>query len=469
MKSFKKDNYTEIFSLITLKFVCYYYPRMSTPYNPTENFQHYSYPLFSQFSALLWFFSVIFSVIFLLCLMVSLQYLNSTQSNQSSYCVILLFSDRCCQGPVSIKNKHRRKVGRPKKTKEVGTRKQVTKRSKEKNVGKPSKVRHSTKNTEPGSKEKERENQSAVNNENCVRDDHEEQQKAFGKTSVSEQKLRELSQGNADRLPLSYHILEEAQEFLKRQAQYQKLPLKLKCRLCNEMLKEEDMKQHVLDNHSNQHTPIPKKHKDKVVKSKMMGDTEPAEAFCNFEIPMLSIHMRQCPICKEYIHEKQMCRHIDSHLYVKRNRFCDICGIFIYKTKYEFQRHIYDHNRKLIKRYKCSKCKRSFSDIPALCRHKRKHMKNYFQCEVCGKHFNNSTQLIDHRAIHMTVKPWQCPECGKGFAKSSNLKTHRRIHSGEKPYACDVCNVAYAHNVSLKMHKKKVHGIDLWKNKPKKV
>ncbi len=64
LKSFTKDNYTEIFSLITLKYVCYCYPRMLILYNPTENFQRYSYPLFSQFSALLWFFSVIFSVIF---------------------------------------------------------------------------------------------------------------------------------------------------------------------------------------------------------------------------------------------------------------------------------------------------------------------------------------------------------------------------------------------------------------------
>ncbi len=39
LKSFTRDNHTEIFSLITLKFVCYCY---------------YSYPLFSTFSVLLW-------------------------------------------------------------------------------------------------------------------------------------------------------------------------------------------------------------------------------------------------------------------------------------------------------------------------------------------------------------------------------------------------------------------------------
>ncbi len=65
LKSFTEDNHAESFSLITLKFVCYWYPRMLIPYNPTDNFQRYSYHLFSQVSALLWFFTVIFSVIFL--------------------------------------------------------------------------------------------------------------------------------------------------------------------------------------------------------------------------------------------------------------------------------------------------------------------------------------------------------------------------------------------------------------------
>ena len=47
-------NHTEIYLLLLSKNVI-------IPYNPTEIFHRYSYPLFSQFSALLWFFSVIFS------------------------------------------------------------------------------------------------------------------------------------------------------------------------------------------------------------------------------------------------------------------------------------------------------------------------------------------------------------------------------------------------------------------------
>ncbi len=46
---------------ITLKFVCYCYQECEVLISPLINFQRYSYPLFSKFSALL-FFSVWFSV-----------------------------------------------------------------------------------------------------------------------------------------------------------------------------------------------------------------------------------------------------------------------------------------------------------------------------------------------------------------------------------------------------------------------
>ncbi len=64
LKNFTKDYNTEICSLITLTFARCCYPIALIPYNLTEIFKRYSYPLFSQFLAILWFFSVFFSVIF---------------------------------------------------------------------------------------------------------------------------------------------------------------------------------------------------------------------------------------------------------------------------------------------------------------------------------------------------------------------------------------------------------------------
>ncbi len=53
LKRCTNDNHTEIFSVITLKFVCYCYPRMLILYNPTQYFQRYISFVLSIFSVTL--------------------------------------------------------------------------------------------------------------------------------------------------------------------------------------------------------------------------------------------------------------------------------------------------------------------------------------------------------------------------------------------------------------------------------
>ncbi len=53
LKSFTKDNHSDIFSFDRTEICLLLLSKNVNPYNPTEIFQHYSYPLFSQFSALL--------------------------------------------------------------------------------------------------------------------------------------------------------------------------------------------------------------------------------------------------------------------------------------------------------------------------------------------------------------------------------------------------------------------------------
>jgi len=46
-------------------------------------------------------------------------------------------------------------------------------------------------------------------------------------------------------------------------------------------------------------------------------------------------------------------------------------------------------------------------------------------CDVCGKNFNDASNLKRHKLTHNTVeKPFKCELCDKAFARSDHLKKH---------------------------------------------
>ena len=85
--------------------------------------------------------------------------------------------------------------------------------------------------------------------------------------------------------------------------------------------------------------------------------------------------------------------------------------------------------------------------------------KRPYQCNHCGKGFNDKQNLKRHIWVHDGApKSHGCDECGKTFNHKHNLKTHSLVHTGEKPYKCAQCDKCFSRQPYLKKHVLKHHG-----------
>ncbi|XP_063159368.1 zinc finger protein 578-like [Candoia aspera] len=130
---------------------------------------------------------------------------------------------------------------------------------------------------------------------------------------------------------------------------------------------------------------------------------------------------------------------------------CPVCGKE-FNQKSNLTRHHKIHTTE--GPYKCPKCGESFRMNRQLVRHQRMHLSDPFKCGECGKSFSRRSNLIRHQKIHTQEAPYQCPECEKTFNQKTNLFRHRMIHIQMGPCNCTKCGKLFTQRKNLVKHQK---------------
>ncbi|OXB54833.1 hypothetical protein ASZ78_005766 [Callipepla squamata] len=145
----------------------------------------------------------------------------------------------------------------------------------------------------------------------------------------------------------------------------------------------------------------------------------------------------------------------------KRVYQCSICSK-IFQNSSNLSRHIRSHGDKL---FKCEECAKLFSRKESLKQHvSYKHSRNEvdseyrFKCTTCEKAFRIESALEFHNC-RTDDKTFQCEMCFRFFSTNSNLSKHKKKH-GDKKFACEICNkMFYRKDVMLDHQRRHLEGV----------
>lgn len=131
---------------------------------------------------------------------------------------------------------------------------------------------------------------------------------------------------------------------------------------------------------------------------------------------------------------------------------CAECGL-VFHTKGKYRYHIssyHDPNykqqleQKYMGDFECEVCGKKYNNLKPYKRHLRLHdPDNPNRCHICGRVLTAPSLLEIHLRIHSDNKPFECAKCGKRALTQTDLNTHMRFHTGERPYKCSICEKAF--------------------------
>jgi len=180
--------------------------------------------------------------------------------------------------------------------------------------------------------------------------------------------------------------------------------------------------------------------------------------------------------CVECEQKFEKWRECGTHLWRTHAIDCDmlLCSYCPYRTFYPkiLEAHYQTHRN--LKEFKCDVCGKRFNQMSQLKNHAVIHLDKTIaelpswakpkQCDICQRMFSDSKSLKKHvQAIHSKLKPYICNVCNHKSARKAMLQLHMRQHTGEKPFRCEECDYKTGDHNSLRRHIRRHSGVKPYK------
>ena len=188
----------------------------------------------------------------------------------------------------------------------------------------------------------------------------------------------------------------------------------------------------------------------------------------NFRLHCNVHHKVPCKFCfRKFLNVSSMEEHVkETHKASKLPQYhCKQDGCTKrFGTQIESFRHLRSEHRNLFK-YRCKKCKNSFSTVQELFRHHKLHDRNHlpfeakWSCSRCREIFDNLNQLMEHTRIH-TENTYECDECNWRFTLISELTIHGREFHDTREHACYWCTRYFQTPELLLQHRNREHNFE---------